>query len=79
MAVGPLKSVVITYPKETPDSVVQKAKQAILDAGGKITHEYNLIKGFAADVPEEAVNSISALDATYAPNVEEDKVYTINN
>jgi hypothetical protein len=44
MAVDILKSVLITYPPETPDSVVNKAKAAVVEAGGVITHEYTLIK-----------------------------------
>jgi hypothetical protein len=40
----PQKAVIVTYESGTPDSVLEKAKQAIKDAGGKITHEYNLIK-----------------------------------
>ncbi len=38
------KSVIVTYPPETPDSIVDQAKKAVLDAGGIITHEYKLIK-----------------------------------
>lgn len=43
-AVDIQKSVLFTYPRETPDSVVDQAKKAIKDAGGLITHEYTLIK-----------------------------------
>ena len=38
------KPVVITYPEDTPNSVLDQAKQAIIDAGGIITHEYQLLK-----------------------------------
>jgi hypothetical protein len=44
IAVDIQKSVIVTYPPETPDSVVIQAKKAIIDAGGMITHEYTLIK-----------------------------------
>lgn len=44
IAVDIQKSVLISYPPETPDSVVDNAKKAIKDAGGVITHEYTLIK-----------------------------------
>ena len=40
----PQKSVIVSYPNDTPDSVVQQAMGAIKDAGGMITHEYKLIK-----------------------------------
>jgi len=43
----PQKAVIISYPDDTPDSVIQQAMDAIRDAGGMITHEYKLIKGFA--------------------------------
>lgn len=44
IAVDIQKSVLITYPPETPDGIVTDAKKAIVDAGGTITHEYKLIK-----------------------------------
>ncbi len=44
VAVDVRKSVIITYPPETPDSVLDQAKRAIEDGGGIITHEYQLIK-----------------------------------
>jgi hypothetical protein len=40
----PQKAVIVSYPDETPDSVVEQAKDAIKAAGGFITHEYKLIK-----------------------------------
>jgi Mrp family chromosome partitioning ATPase len=40
----PQKAVIVSYPDETPDSVVNQAMDAIKDAGGMITHEYRLIK-----------------------------------
>ena len=40
----PQKSVIISYPADTPESVLSQAKEAILQAGGFITHEYNIIK-----------------------------------
>lgn len=44
LAVDIQKSVIVTYPPETPDSIVNQAKKAVTDAGGVITHEYKLIK-----------------------------------
>jgi hypothetical protein len=40
----PQKSYIISYPNDTPDSVVYQAMDAIKAAGGMITHEYKLIK-----------------------------------
>jgi hypothetical protein len=41
MAAAPYKSVIMSWPNDTPDSVVEAAKQAIIDAKGTITHEYS--------------------------------------
>ena len=43
-AAQPQKAVIVSYPNDTPDSIVDQAKEAILAAGGIITHEYILIK-----------------------------------
>jgi hypothetical protein len=40
----PQKAVIVTYPEDTPDYVLDKAMAAIEAAGGMITHEYKLIK-----------------------------------
>jgi len=48
--------------------------------GGVITHEYHLIKGFAAKASDEALNLIQSLgEGKHVPTVEEDKVVSINN
>lgn len=41
MAVAPLQPVIISFPKEAPDSLLESAKEAIKKAGGVITHEYS--------------------------------------
>lgn len=38
------KAVIVSYPNDTPDSIVNQAMDAIKSAGGMITHEYKLIK-----------------------------------
>ncbi len=43
-AIVPQKAVIVTYPENTPNSVVDQAMEAITLAGGMITHEYKLIK-----------------------------------
>jgi hypothetical protein len=40
----PQKAVIVSYPNDTPDSVLNQAKDAIKAAGGMVTHEYKLIK-----------------------------------
>ncbi|TAQ85140.1 hypothetical protein B7494_g6530 [Chlorociboria aeruginascens] len=39
----PQKSVVVSYPDDTPNNIVTQAMDAIKDAGGVITHEYKFI------------------------------------
>lgn len=43
-ATVPQKAVIISYPDETPDAILEQAKAGIKAAGGMITHEYKLIK-----------------------------------
>jgi len=40
----PLKDVIVSYPSDTPDSVVEQGMQAVINGGGTITHEYKLFK-----------------------------------
>ncbi|KAF4554007.1 Hypothetical protein D9617_5g068820 [Elsinoe fawcettii] len=75
-AAAPMRSVLISYPSETDDSVVQKAKEEIEAAGGKITHEYTIFKGFAAEAPAQVLEvSIAANGAT----IEDDQTFTTQN
>ncbi|KAF2205398.1 hypothetical protein GQ43DRAFT_468169 [Delitschia confertaspora ATCC 74209] len=74
MAAAPMKSVIISYPNETPDSIVEDAMRAIKDAGGQITHTYNIIKGFACTAPQLALESVQSLSAKYTALIEEDGV-----
>jgi hypothetical protein len=43
-SVAPQKAIIITYPDNTPDSVLREAMNAIEEAGGVITHEYSKVK-----------------------------------
>ncbi|EXJ93308.1 hypothetical protein A1O1_01700 [Capronia coronata CBS 617.96] len=70
----PQKPVVVQYPADTPKSVIQKAIEEIQKDGGIITHEYSLIKGFAAKVSEVTLNKITVMADTYAPYIENDYV-----
>ncbi|KAK0634725.1 hypothetical protein B0T17DRAFT_483331 [Bombardia bombarda] len=76
IAVDIQKSVIITYPTDTPDSVLDQAKKAIVDGGGVITHEYQLIKGFAAKVGEKVLDTVTAWGQEYNALIEEDQVVT---
>ncbi|KAJ5092693.1 hypothetical protein N7456_008554 [Penicillium angulare] len=78
LAAKSLKSVIVTFPKGTPSGVVQQAKDSLVAAGGVITHEYNLINGFAAEAPVNALQTLSTTSTQYKPQIEEDKVVTVN-
>lgn len=55
LAVDQKKSAIIYFEDpNTPDSIVEQARQKVIDAGGKITHVYNIIK---------YVGHVNALDA----------------
>ncbi|KAA6409588.1 MAG: hypothetical protein FRX48_06199 [Lasallia pustulata] len=71
------KQVVVSYPKNTPDSIIAQAKDAIIAAGGMITHEYKLFKGFAAKASVKALETVNALSTEYNPTIEEDEVISI--
>jgi hypothetical protein len=43
-AARPQKSVIVSFPADTPSYVLEQAKSAVLKAGGMITHEYQIIK-----------------------------------
>ncbi|KAF2016550.1 hypothetical protein BU24DRAFT_462693 [Aaosphaeria arxii CBS 175.79] len=74
----PLKAVIISYPNETPQSLVDQAMESIEQAGGVITHKYNIIKGFACQAPAAVLESIHSLSTQFAALVEEDGVMHTN-
>ena len=47
--------------------------------GGVITHEYQLIKAFAANAPAKALDSVQAMGSQYNAVVEDDQIVTANN
>jgi hypothetical protein len=111
MAAAPHRSVIISWPKDTPDEIVEQSKEAIRQAKGKrhfihscttykdsrgicaicrryfankitlgvITHEYNIIKGFAAQAPASALELVSTLSDVYKCEIEEDGIVTTQN
>ncbi|TVY20439.1 Uncharacterized protein LARI1_G001012 [Lachnellula arida] len=74
----PLKSVIVTYPDATPNDIIDSAMSAIKSAGGVVTHEYKLIKGFAAKAPAKVLESFMTLANDYPAVIEEDQMVTIN-
>ncbi|RDW83104.1 hypothetical protein BP5796_04595 [Coleophoma crateriformis] len=76
-AAKPQKAVIVSYPDNTPDSVVTKAMDTIKSAGGIITHEYKLIKGFAAKAPAKALETVQTLGNEYQAVIEEDQMVSV--
>ncbi|KAE8357662.1 hypothetical protein BDV27DRAFT_138919 [Aspergillus caelatus] len=72
LSVSLANPIVVTYPKDTPPSVLENAMKSVIDAGGRITHKFQLINGFSADAPESAVQQISVQSAKYNPTIEND-------
>ncbi|KAL2410893.1 hypothetical protein ABEF95_006099 [Exophiala dermatitidis] len=75
---APQKPVVVQYPEDTPASVIQHAIEEIKKDGGIITHEYSLIKGFAARVSEVTLKKIAAMADSYIPLIESDYVVHVD-
>jgi hypothetical protein len=79
-AVDPSKSAIIWFEDDaTPDWVLNEAKDNIIKAGGKITHSYSIIKGFAVVAPSTALQSVQAWGSDHAMKVEEDDVVSIDD
>ncbi|KKY28838.1 hypothetical protein UCRPC4_g00347 [Phaeomoniella chlamydospora] len=72
------KAVIVSYPNNTPGHVIEEAKDIIREAGGVITHEYKLFKGFAAKASVKALESVNALATEFAAHVEEDTIVSID-
>jgi hypothetical protein len=92
------RQIIVSYPEDTPASVIEEAMEAIRKAvssqilrsgclrnanamqGGFISHEYHLIKGFAAKVTDDAIDEIQSLGGeAHTPKIEDDKVVSVND
>ncbi|KAI1297985.1 hypothetical protein F5Y03DRAFT_368897 [Xylaria venustula] len=51
---------IVTLKDDASADDVAAAKKHAQDQGGKITHEYNLIKGFAVEIPDDAVTTLDS-------------------
>ncbi|KAI2631753.1 hypothetical protein GGS21DRAFT_491656 [Xylaria nigripes] len=76
---GTLKAIIMTFPRETPDDVVSRAMDDIRQAGGIITHQYNLLKGFAAKAPQSVVDTVTAWSSEYHAVIEDDQIVEISH
>ncbi|KAI1817516.1 hypothetical protein GGS20DRAFT_532513 [Poronia punctata] len=55
-----MPSYIVTCKDDASPEQVAAAKEHAKSQGGKITHEYNLIKGFAVEYPADAVNTLES-------------------
>ncbi|KAI9901530.1 hypothetical protein N3K66_003347 [Trichothecium roseum] len=51
---------IVSCKDDARDEDVSEAKQHARDQGGKITHEYKLIKGFAVEFPDGSVTTLES-------------------
>ena len=65
------------YVSELLTSAISAANPAA--QGGIITHEYTIIKGFAAKASEQALDTVQALGKEHDITVEADQVVSIND
>ncbi|CAJ2514267.1 Uu.00g023860.m01.CDS01 [Anthostomella pinea] len=66
-----MPSYIVTCKKDATDDQVAAAKKHAEDQGGKIGHEYKLIKGFSVSFPKDSVSTMESHEHVEA--VEEDK------
>ncbi|ETS82489.1 hypothetical protein PFICI_04365 [Pestalotiopsis fici W106-1] len=55
-----MPSYIVTCKDDASPEQVAAAKQHAKDQGGKITHEYSLIKGFAVEFPKDSVQTLES-------------------
>ncbi|KAI1330854.1 hypothetical protein F5Y16DRAFT_395819 [Xylariaceae sp. FL0255] len=55
-----MPSYIVTCKEDATPEQVAEAKKHAESQGGKITHEYNLIKGFAVSFPQDSVSTLES-------------------
>ncbi|KAF5027206.1 hypothetical protein F66182_694 [Fusarium sp. NRRL 66182] len=79
LAVDQKKSAIVWFEDEsTPDRIIEECKHALVEAGGKITHVYSIIKGFSVIAPEKALQLVQVNHEEHQIRVEEDEVVSTN-
>ncbi|KAF2456222.1 hypothetical protein BDY21DRAFT_348269 [Lineolata rhizophorae] len=53
-----MPSINVTLKEGASPDQLDAAKKAVADQGGKVVHEYKLIKGFTAEFPPDAVHTM---------------------
>ncbi|OAA39858.1 Proteinase inhibitor, propeptide [Beauveria brongniartii RCEF 3172] len=66
---------IVTLKDDASPEQVKEAKAKCVEQGGKIIHEYDIIKGFSVSYPEDAITTLES--NPYVKAVEPDGVATI--
>ncbi|CEP61375.1 Pbi2p LALA0_S03e01464g [Lachancea lanzarotensis] len=67
------KTFIVTLKDQVTEPDVSSIKKSFTDLGGKIIHEFSLIKGFTVKVPEIGIDSIKEKHGNHIANIEEDQ------
>ncbi|KAK1969887.1 peptidase inhibitor I9 [Colletotrichum eremochloae] len=62
---------IVTCKEDASAEQVQAAKKHATDQGGKIGHEYSLIKGFSVEFPEDQISTLE--NHEHVKHVEKDQ------
>ncbi|TDZ53152.1 [3-methyl-2-oxobutanoate dehydrogenase [lipoamide]] kinase [Colletotrichum trifolii] len=62
---------IVTCKEDASDEQFKAAKQHAIDQGGKIGHEYSLIKGFSVEFPEDQISTLEKHE--HVKHVEKDQ------
>ncbi|KAK1996967.1 protease propeptide/inhibitor [Colletotrichum falcatum] len=62
---------IVTCKEDASAEQVQAAKKHATDQGGKIGHEYSLIKGFSVEFPEDQISTLASHE--HVKHVEKDQ------
>ncbi|KAI9844516.1 MAG: hypothetical protein M1838_002164 [Thelocarpon superellum] len=68
----------VTYNSGTPDYVLSKAEATIKSAGGLVVSSFTLLRGFAAEIPEELIETLQNMGNQFGVTVELDQVVHTN-
>ncbi|OAQ71211.1 peptidase inhibitor i9 domain-containing protein [Pochonia chlamydosporia 170] len=65
-----MPSYIVTCKDDASDDQIKAAKQHAIDQGGKITHEYTLIKGFAVSFDKDVMTTLESNEHVKAVEVD---------
>ncbi|CCE63923.1 hypothetical protein TPHA_0G00870 [Tetrapisispora phaffii CBS 4417] len=72
------KTFIITLKDSVLDLHIEQFKKSVEDLGGKVTHEFKLIKAFTVQIPDLHINKLTSLHNDNIASVEEDSTVHAN-